>query len=102
MCRTLIPGCAYIRKDLPSHRNQTGTACGRRSAPAVTSQTTGSFFSLDSTPRVGTASRLEGKALHQVADAPVGVARRRWRADRTGGGFVVAAARRARVEEVVR
>src|SRR5439155_1732257 len=35
--RTLIPGCAYIRKEVPSHRYQTGTACGWRSRPAVTS-----------------------------------------------------------------
>src|SRR5260370_41632078 len=33
-----------MRKDLPSHKNQTGTACGRRSRPVVTSQITNSFF----------------------------------------------------------
>src|SRR2546426_7160675 len=45
--RTLIPGCAYIRKEVPSHRYQTGTACGRRSRPAVTSQIAFSRLSRD-------------------------------------------------------
>src|ERR1700758_5483555 len=38
-----------MTKDLPSHRNQTGTDCGLQSLPAVTSQMTDSFLSRDST-----------------------------------------------------
>src|SRR3981081_1615899 len=45
--RTFWPECAYIRKTLPSHQNQTGTAWGFRSLPAVTSQITTSFFRRD-------------------------------------------------------